>query len=79
VISVVGSPRVFAVRSAITAAPRMKRLLSSSARWNPSVSAAGRATCSASSVFVHEVATAEKIASPSAAPTWNDALISALA
>ena len=36
----VGSPRVFAARSAITAATRMKMLLSSSARWNPSVSAA---------------------------------------
>src|SRR5580693_7205212 len=72
-----GSPRVFAARSAITAEHRMKMLASSSARWNPPVSATGVEAPAASSDEVCAVATAEKIASPSAAPTWVDAVTSA--
>ncbi len=72
-----GSPRVFAARSAITAAHAAMMAASSSARWNPAVSATGVAAPAASSAVVRAVATAEKIASPSPAPTWVDAVTSA--
>jgi hypothetical protein len=77
VISLVGSPRVFVARSAMNAVATRKMLPASSARWNPDVAATSGAACAASSEFVREVASAEKIASPSAAPTWVDALTSA--
>ncbi len=68
---------MLAARSAIAAAHSTKMAASSSARWNPAVSATGRAAPAASSEAVRAVATAEKIASPSAAPTWVDAVTSA--
>jgi ABC-2 type transport system permease protein len=79
VISPVGSPRVFAARSPITAAATRKTLATSSARWNPDERATAGVACPASSDRVRAVATADSTASPSAAPTWKDALIRALA
>jgi hypothetical protein len=79
VISADGSPRVFAARVAMIAAATTNRAATSSARANPPASAVARGVPAARSEFVRAVATADKIASPSAPPTWKDALMSALA
>src|ERR1700730_1258127 len=70
-----GSPVVWAVRRAIAAAATKKMLQARSARWNPEVSASGRATWRAARWLVREVAMAEEIANPRAAPSWEEAWI----
>src|SRR5258708_7919791 len=73
------SPRVFVARSAMTAAAARKMLQARSARWNPEVRASARATWATSRWLVRDVATAEKIASPSAPPSCCEVLTSAAA
>jgi hypothetical protein len=64
-----GSPLVLVARRAIAAAATKKMLEARSARWKPAVSASGRATWRATRWLVREVAMAEKIANPRAAPS----------
>src|ERR1700730_14305741 len=73
-ISGISSPLVLVARRAITASATKKTLEASSARWNPEVSASGRATWRTSRWLVREVAMAEKTANPRAAPSWKEAL-----
>ena len=67
-LSLSGSPRVFAARSAISAAPSTKMLPVSSARWNPDESATTRVAWDASSELVRDVASADRIASQAPPP-----------
>src|SRR6266536_2674251 len=69
-------PRVLVARSAMRAAARRKMLPASSARWKPATSACGGAVWIASRWWVRPVASAEKIASPSAPPSCWEALSS---
>jgi len=68
--------RTLGARSAITAAITSAMLAPSSPRWKPSVSASDGWVCVASRWLVRTVARETKIASPSAAPSWKEAVIS---
>ena len=70
---------VFVARTAMTAEARMKMLPISSARWKPAVNACATGAWAASRSCVRLVATAEKIASPSAPPSCCEAFRSAAA
>src|SRR6185312_8495236 len=74
-VAVACSPWVFGARIAITAATARKIAASSSASWSPAVSASAWDARWARSPVVVDVATAEKIAMPSAPPSHIDALI----
>src|SRR5437868_4646396 len=73
------SPRLLAARIATSAAAARKMLLASKARANPEVSASGRGLPPVTASFVLAVATAEKIANPTAPPSCCEALSSAAA